>query len=298
MSSTFIHNPEVSGSTKPLKNRLAVVFDFDDTLAPDTLEGLLNFLEIDVEHFRQKRIQPLEDVGWDSAAARAYCLIKESQRRPENDKITYSTLSQFGQQIQPFPGIQDTLKKLRRRAQELSPEVELEFYIVTGGFGDIIRHTAIAPYFEHIWGCEFAYNEKGEIEFLKRAITHTEKTRYLMQISSGQDTVDGTGRAFAYRDAPTEDLRIPLSQFIYVGDGVSDVPCFSLLNDKRGVGIGVFKGDSDDEWGQEVTVSESQRVANIAKANYQENSEMRRSLMLAVESICKQIELHQLSIGQ
>jgi len=51
----------------------------------------------------------------------------------------------------------------------------------------------ITFYFKRIWGCEFAYDDQGEIAFLKRAISHTEKTRYLMQIASGQETVDGSG---------------------------------------------------------------------------------------------------------
>jgi phosphoglycolate phosphatase-like HAD superfamily hydrolase len=291
-------NNTTSTSTKPLKNRVAVVFDFDETLAPDALEGLLQFLDIDAEDFRQTQIQPLVDTGWDVYAARCYCLIKESRQRAASDKITYDALSQFGQQIQPFPGVKEMFKRLRRRVHELNPDIELEFYLITGGFGDIVRHTAIAPYFEHIWGCEFAYNDQGEIEFLKRSISHTEKTRYLMQISSGQQTVDSSGSAFAYRDAPEGDLRIPLSQIVYVGDGASDVPCFSLLNDKRGIGIGVSKEKTADAWGDEVQVSESQRVANIADADYQGDSEMMRSLLLAVESICKKIALHQLSIGE
>jgi hypothetical protein len=44
-----------------------------------------------------------------------------------------------------------------------------------------------------------------------------------------------------------------------------------------------------------VQVSDSQRVANLAAADYQDDSDMMRSLILAVESICKQIELHQIS---
>jgi phosphoserine phosphatase len=298
MAQTTQKNSSQSASTKPLKNRIAVVFDFDDTLAPDALEGFLAFLDMDAADFRQNHVQPLIDSGWDVYTARSYCLIKASQQRAEGDKITYNTLSQFGQQLQPFPGVQQMFKRLRRRVHELNPDIELEFYLITGGFGDIMRHTAVAPYFEHIWGCEFAYNDQGEIEYLKRSISHTEKTRYLMQISSGQQTVDSSGSAFAYRDAPEEDLRIPLSQIVYVGDGASDVPCFSLLNDKRGIGIGVSKEHTADEWGDEVQLTESQRVANIAAADYQDGSEMMRSLLLAVESICKKIELHQLSIGE
>lgn len=285
-------------STKPLCNRIAIAFDFDDTLAPDALDGLLEYLGIDADEFRNQRVQPLLDEGWDKVAARCYCLVQESRRRDPGAKITYDTLAQFGQTIQPFPGVVEMFDRLRQRVQQLDSAIDLEFYVITGGFGDIVRHTAIANQFKQIWGCEFAYDDRGEITFLKRSITHTEKTRYLMQISSGQQTVDGDGRAFAYRDVPEEDLHVPLSQVIYVGDGASDVPCFSLINDERGIAIGVLKRNTTNGWGKEVQVSESQRVTNLAPADYQHDSEMMRSLLLAVENLCKQIELRQLSVGE
>jgi trehalose-6-phosphatase len=85
---------------------------------------------------------------------------------------------------------------------------------------------------------------------------------------------------------------------IYVGDGASDVPCFSVLNDEGGIVIGVYKGDTAAKWSQQIQVTESQRVMNLAPADYQAESELMRSLTLAVESLCKQISLRQLSAGE
>lgn len=283
-------------ATKPVCNRIAIVFDFDDTLAADTFDGLLERLGLDVEEFRQRKYEPLKDAGWDHVAARFYSLIQESKRRDQ--KITQEYLIQFGRDLQPFAGVTEMFNRLHQHVHDLNPEIDLEFYIITGGFAEVIRHTCIAPYLTKIWGCEFHYAENGEIEFLKRSISHTEKTRYLMHIASGQNQVDGDGRSFSYRDVPEEELRVPLSQMIYVGDGASDVPCFSVLNDEGGIVLGVYKGDTAEEWNQQIEVSESQRVLNLAPADYQEDSELMRSLTLAVESMCKQISLRQLSAGE
>jgi len=283
-------------ATKPVCNRIAIVFDFDDTLAPDTFDELLKRLGLDVHEFRQQRYEPLKAAGWDHVAARFYCLIQESKRRQE--KITQDYLIQFGQELQPFDGVMEMFDRLHQHIQKLNPEIDLKFYIITGGFAEVVRHTCIAPYLTKIWGCEFHYAENGEIEFLKRSISHTEKTRYLMHIASGREQVDGDGRSFAYRDAPEDQLQVPLSQMIYVGDGASDVPCFSVLNDEGGIALGVYKGDTATEWTQQIEVTESQRVLNLAPADYQEDSELMRSLTLAVESLCKQISLRQLSAGE
>lgn len=299
MSQTEKLNTKKPQATKSVCNRIAIVFDFDDTLAPDTFDELVKFLGLNVDEFRQQRYEPLKDAGWDHVAARFYCLVQESLRRKEiSHKITKDYLIQFGQQLQPFDGVTEMFDRLYQIVHDTNPKVELEFYIITGGFGEVVRNTCIAPYFTKIWGCEFHYSDTGEIYFLKRSISHTEKTRYLMQIASGQDRVDGDGRSFAYRDVSEDELYVPLSQMIYVGDGASDVPCFSVLNDEGGIAIGVYKRDNAQAWNQEVEVTEGQRVSNLAPADYREDSELMRSLILAVESLCKQISLRELSVGE
>jgi len=286
-------------ATKPVCNRIAIVFDFDDTLAPDTFNSLVERLGLNATEFRQQRYEPLLEEGWDPVSARFYSLIQESQRRTDiKDKITKDYLKQFGQELTPFDGVMDMFDRLRRHVHTINQKIELEFYVLTGGFGEVVRNTAIAPHINQIWGCEFHYADNGEIAFLKRGISHTEKTRYLMKIASGQEEVDGDGRSFAYRDISEDQLRIPLSQVIYVGDGASDVPCFSVLNDEGGMALGVYKGDTAEAWDQQIEVSESQRVLNLAPADYREDSELMRSLTLAVESLCKQIALRQLSAGE
>ena len=43
---------------------IAVIFDFDDTLAPDSTSGFLQDLGVDVKAFWQQ-VKPLVDAGWD-----------------------------------------------------------------------------------------------------------------------------------------------------------------------------------------------------------------------------------------
>ena len=89
-----------------------------------------------------------------------------------------------------------------------------------------------------------------------------------------------------------------LTQVIYVGDGASDAPCFTVVNQAGGIGIGLYKGHNTEEWSEQEKINANQRVANIAPPDYRENSELMQSLTLAVESICKGIALSRLSIGE
>lgn len=285
-------------ATKPFVNRLAVVFDFDETLAPDTFAILLQDLGLDVEQFKQEKVQPLIDQGWDKYLARAYCLIEESKQRDGNDKITQARLAQVGKNLKPFEGVTELFDRLKTCAHRLIDDVEVEFYLISGGFIEMAMNTSIASQFTKMWGCRFHYNAEGEIQFIKQQMTNTEKTSYLYFISKGIDSNKEKDLIFAYSNVSTQQLRIPLSQIIYVGDGASDVPCFSVMNQQGGIGIGLYKQNPSQDWSEQDKININQRVANIAPPDYRENSELMQSLTLAVEGICKQIALRRLSIGE
>ncbi|MBE9048294.1 HAD family hydrolase [Pleurocapsales cyanobacterium LEGE 10410] len=288
----------MTNATKPFSNRLAIVFDFDETLASDTFALLLEDLGLDVDTFKQQRVQPLLDDGWDKYIARAYCLVEESKQRADNDKITQARLARVGRELKPFEGVPEMFDRLRQCAQDLVEDVEVEFYLISGGFIEMALNTSIASNFKAMWGCRFHYGEDGEIKFIKQQMTNTEKTSYLYYLSKGMDIEKEKDLMFAYSSVPDNELRIPLTQVIYVGDGASDAPCFAVLNQNNGIGIGLYKAGHSQQWSQQDKIDVNQRVANIAPPDYKGNSELMQSLTLAVERICKQIALRRLSIGE
>ena len=287
-------------ATQPFSNRLAIVFDFDETLIPDdSFNLLLASLGLDPDKFKKERVQPLIDQGWEKYLARAYCLIKESKQREDGQKITQEWLAKLGRKLKLINGVSEMFPRLRDYVAKINPEVEIEFYLISGGFVEIARHTSIAPNFKKMWGCEFYFGLNGEIEFIKQQMTHTEKTRYLFYISQGIEHDNEPDLIYNYNHFSTKKLHIPLTQTIYVGDGTSDIPCFSVINQYHGIAIGIYKeGNNAQNWEHRTEIEVSQRVANLAPADYSENSELMRSLLLSIDSICKQIALRQLSIGE
>jgi hypothetical protein len=70
----------------------------------------------------------------------------------------------------------------------------------------------------------------------------TEKTRFIFEINKGLGADGSDTRTNPYDvniDRPSANRRIPLENMIYVGDGLTDVPCFSLLKKCGGHGFGV-----------------------------------------------------------
>ena len=289
----------MSQATKYLSKRIAIVFDFDETLIPDdSFKLLLQYLQIDPDRFISDRVKPLVDNGWDKYLARAYCLVKYSQQANEG-KITKDKLLKLGSEIELYDEVTAMFDRLNQRAKAVDDEIELEFYLISGGFVDIARGTSIAKHFKRMWGCELHYNEGGEVEFIKRQMTHTEKTRYLYYLSKGIEAENSKDIIYNYQDIPKDEIYIPLSQVIYIGDGASDIPCFTLVGDYGGITLGIFPQDgAAREWDYLEDINSSQRLSNLVPAGYQEDSEMMRSLYLAIDCLGKQIALRKLSIGE
>ena len=282
-------------ATRVTTNRIAVVFDFDETLTPrDSFAVLLESCGFDPEAFKQSRVQALIEQGWEKYLARAYTLVKESQQ--QKGKITKDKLAEVGKNIQLYEGTEDLFARLQRKIHSISENIDLEFYLISGGFVDISRNTAIAKDFKRMWGCELHYDEAGAIDFIKRQMTHTEKTRYLYYLSQGIDESDNEkDLIYNYSSLPREQLHVPLNQVVYIGDGASDVPCFDIINKHGGMAIGIYpEGSSEQDWQYMEKISEEQRLSNLVSAGFEEESDLMRSLYLCVESIAKEIMLSEL----
>lgn len=287
----------IGNATLPFYNRLAVVFDFDETLAPDSFRVLLESIGIDADKFSEERVGPLVEAGWDKTLAKMYCLIEESKGR-DDVEITRDYLNGLGREIDLYDGVPEMFDRVRDAARGVVPDVEVEFYLLTGGFVEIVRGTAIANRFRETWGSEFHFDEGGEVAFAKRLLTHPEKARYLLQLSKGLNDWGANGPSDVYREVPQNELRVPLNQMVYVGDGSSDMPAFSLLNGHDGEAIGVYHSETAGGWSGRSEMHDGRRVQNLVPADYAEGSELMRSLTLAVEGVCKRIALRRLGAGE
>ena len=279
-------------------NRLAVVFDFDETLAPDSLDTLLESRGLDAAAFKREQVQPLVDDGWDEFLAKAFGLIGESRRA--DAPITAESLRALGQELELFDGVPSMFDRVRDCARGIIPDVDVRFYLITSGLAAIARATRIAGEFDKLWGCEFHYGDGGAIEFVKQIVTHTEKTRYLLQISKGLDDAGRGGEQVdLFGATPADETHIPLSQIVYVGDGSSDMPVFSLLNERRGIAIGVYKrARTADQWANNASMGAGRRIENLAPADFSADGELMQSLVFAVKSICNRIALSRLGAGE
>lgn len=272
-----------------VQQRIAIIFDFDDTLAPDSTSEFLESIGIDTEQFWNSTAQ-MQLSHWDPIPAYLYQMLQVSAQK----NITRSKLSAWGPHVPLYPGVTEIFDLLRERLQELSREIELEFYIISSGIEDIIKTTPIAHHFTDIWACDFHCDEQEKILFPKRIVSFTDKTRYIFHIAKGLIGPESRGKPFdVNRKFKKEDLRIPPDQMIFVGDGYTDVPCFSLIRKNGGIPLAVCDTSDRQRWGRAWGFMEEKRVIHWATADYKRGSTLYASLMMALETIANRMMIKQ-----
>lgn len=276
-----------------MQDLIGVVFDFDDTLAPDSTWGFLEWWGEDPPAFWRDKVDPLLEAGWDPIPAYLYAMIEASKARPVGERITRERLAEYGRSIRLYDGVTRIFDKLTAFARAENPEIRLEFYIISSGIREILVNTKISRHFTRIWSCDFhCHPESGEILFPKNVISFTDKTRYLFQISKGLAGPEYDSQPFAVnRRVNREDMRIPMNQMIYVGDGYTDIPCFSLIRKQNGVAIGVYDPKREEKWRRAWGFIEDNRVSNLVPADYSLNSALEISLRMAIRSLAGDIVL-------
>ncbi len=262
-----------------MNTRIAVVFDFDDTLAHDSTSAFLASLGVDVEPFWRKTVHPLLERGWDPMPAYMHRMIELSQSRSAGDRITGERLAAFGPHVAMYPGVADVFGRLQAAAVEVRGDAEVEFYCISSGIGEILRHTRIAGEFRRIFAGDFAYNDSDEIIAAKRLVSFTEKTRFLFEISKGVDDVN--------QRVEPKDYRIPMNQIIFVGDGATDIPCFTLAKKFGGKGFAVYDPDQPDKWGEKFRLIDDRRVTSMHTANYEVGSDLYNMLTMSVKAMAQ-----------
>jgi hypothetical protein len=66
-------------ATRALHKRIVLTFDFDLTLAPATIDTLLEVLGIERDAWQRERVDPLMSNNWDQILAHGFALIEAAR---------------------------------------------------------------------------------------------------------------------------------------------------------------------------------------------------------------------------
>ena len=231
------------------QNIIAVIMDCDDTLCDDTTDFVLERLGISPYKDFWPRVTPKIERGWDPPLAYMDEFIKITKERGLN--ITKDKMQSIGEKIQFYKGVPEIFAELQHFVSELSNRlslsVEIEFYVASSGFEEVLVASSIGKVMKEIFGCTFEYDKEGNIVSPKSIVTFTEKTKFIFAINKGISKNILRKNPGSVNDGIQADVRrIPLKNMIYIGDGPTDIPCFSVVMKFGGKGIGIIKGEKPE----------------------------------------------------
>ena len=137
---------------------------------------------------------------------------------------------------------------------------------------EIIRGSEVSKYVEDIWGCELLESEEenGEkvLSEIAYTIDNTTKTRALFEINKGTPKLDIDVNA----SIPDVMRRVRFENMIYVADGPSDIPAFSLINKNGGATFAIYPRGNSKALEQVEKLRENGRIHMYAEADYSEGT--------------------------
>jgi phosphoglycolate phosphatase-like HAD superfamily hydrolase len=275
---------------------IALVFDFDDTLVPDSTTKLLQGAGIDSDAFWGQSRALIRE-GYDPPTAYLKLLLDSVGDKKPLGPLTNADLRKFGRTLDNefHPGLPQFFDEIRTDVKTKFKNIEVEFYIVSGGLQAVLEGSEVVRrYFVAAYGCQLTGDtESGALKYIKRSITFTEKTRYLFEINKGIDPNDSRTNPFLVNQAVEErNRRVPFANIIYVGDGLTDIPCFSLVQKMGGTAFGVFDPSKEAKAKQALEeFLKPGRVVSMHAPKYTPDSELGSMLRAAVASRCIAIQL-------
>lgn len=293
------------------QNVIAMIWDFDQTMIPGYMQQpLFEHYQVDANTF------------WDEANAlpafyrsRGVTLVAKDTlylnhmltyvRTGKFRGLTNARLKELGAAIKFHPGLPDFLRAAQERIASNTTyrehDLKVEHYIVSTGLRQMICGSAVAPYVEEVYACEFGEGAAppgflttgapppaaaSEISELVYVIDHTSKTRAVFEINKGTNKdpqIDVNARV------KSEHRRIPFENMIYIADGPSDVPVFSVVKGQGGRTYGVYPRAEEKGFLKAKSLQEQGRVDGIGEADYTPGTQTYMWLMASVTDIAQRL---------
>lgn len=270
---------------------VAIMYDFDKTLITKDMQEytFIPSLGMVPDEFWGKTAELASEQQMDSVLTYMYCMIKQSERIGK--PFTRDELVESGKHIEYLPGVENWFERINRYGEEAG--VSIEHYVLSSGLKEIIDGTSIAKFFKKIFASEFLYDESGRAIWAKLAVNYTNKTQFVYRINKG--VLDISNNADVNASTPDNERRVYFNNMIYIGDGLTDVPCMKLVRQSGGHSIALYqKGQKE----KVQPLLQHNRVDWIFDADYREGEALDNAMHDLINKLAVDNRLIRLSNKQ
>jgi len=274
---------------------VALLYDFDKTLCTQDMQNyaFIPSLGMAPEDFWREANAFGQREKMDGVLAYMYTMIRKCGEL--GVPLTRESLVRCGRSIVFFPGVQDWFSRINHFGELLG--IQVEHYVISSGLREIIEGSAIAGAFREIYASEFFYDGAGRPVWPKLAVNFTAKTQFVYRINKG--VLDVSDDKTLNDSMPDKSKRVAFTNMIYLGDGLSDVPCMKMMRAYGGEAIAVYQAgnrpgvekllrqgrvdfiypaDYREGTGLEVTVQKILRKMVVSQHLYEENMRQMRKI--------------------
>ena len=257
---------------------IGILYDFDKTLCTTDMQeyDFIKNLGMTSGEFWGEAAKLTNEHEVEKILSYMLVMIRECKKR--GIPLTREYLAKCGENVELFDGVDTWFERINAFGNELG--VNIEHYIISSGTYEIIEGTPIAKHFKKIYACRYLYDENGEAVWPSLAINYTLKTQYIYRISKG--TLEVTDDYNLNREQDESLRRIAYRNMIYIGDGMTDIPCMKMVKEKGGKSIAVYHE------GRSETVKplvDDDRINYVCAANYTEGSTLDEIVKLMIQNM-------------
>lgn len=267
-----------------MANVIAVIWDFDKTLIDGYMQAPL------FEDYKINGSKFWDEVNTLPQMYEKQGIIVNKDTIYLNHVLTYvrngkfkglnnERLKSYGAKQNFYPGAIELIKYTNNflsqsdsKAKYEEYNIKVENYVVSTGMRKVLEGTVLSKekLVQGIWGCEFIdginpVSKQKELQDIGYTIDNTSKTRALFEINKGipkHPEIDVNAKM------DETSRRVKFNHMIYIADGPSDVPAFSVVKKFGGATFAVYPHGDSDAFNQVEKLREDGRIDMYGEANY------------------------------
>jgi 2-hydroxy-3-keto-5-methylthiopentenyl-1-phosphate phosphatase len=268
------------------RNTLAMVYDFDGTLTPQPMQEytVLPELGITGEEFWSEVNREVVRTGGDSILTYMRLLVEKID---ENKKhLSRDALRKLASNIVYYPGVETWFDRINDYVKTQSAgRVQVRHYIVSAGLSEILEGISIKPHFERIYASQYYFNHHEAACFPTIVINDTSKTQYLFRINKGREESGESINEFM----PEDERPIPFEHMLYIGDGLTDVPCMTVVKNYGGFAVAVHNPTSESAVAVCRELVDANRIDFFAPADFKRQRKLEKRVHSILDIIIAKI---------